>query len=236
MLNLLRLFVLHPHVGLTYSKEIVEEKRAEDGQTQSKITPHQPVLQHSSLHWMCHSPDAAVCVSCVFPVDVVSRLLNLLSSTDKPVTAMLVIRVLCNFFSRHVLSKAMGARYESIFDALATALQRFPPDENLRASAIALYINYTLLFSENNSLYEAGKVQLLSSLPEQLRLSGLSGKLVYRLLVVLGTLVYEDATVVEMAQAIEVPAVVVEVGKEHQQDAQVRDIVKELEQALSVKK
>ena len=33
VLNLLRVFVLHPHVAERYSKEIVEEKRAEEGQT-----------------------------------------------------------------------------------------------------------------------------------------------------------------------------------------------------------
>ena len=164
--------------------------------------------------------------------DTVSRLLSILAATDKPLTGMLVVRVLCNFFSRHVLSKAMGARYEPIFDGVAAALQRFQ-DDNLRASAFALYINYTLLFAENSKLYEAGKVQLLSSLPEQLRLPGLNAKLVYRLLVVLGTLMYEDGTVVEMAQALEVPATVAEVAKEHDKDGQVKDVVKEIEQVLS---
>lgn len=33
VLNIVRLFVLHPHVAETYSKEIVEEKRADEGQT-----------------------------------------------------------------------------------------------------------------------------------------------------------------------------------------------------------
>jgi len=165
----------------------------------------------------------------------VSALLNVLSTTDKPLTGMLAIRVLCNFFSRRVLSKAMGARYESIFDTLATSLNRFQ-DDNLRGSAFALYINYTLLFCENSKVYEAGKVQLLSSLPEQLQLPGLNGKLVYRLLVVLGTLLYEDSNTVEMAVALEVPSVVAEVAKVHAQEQQVKEVVKEIEQVLSAKK
>ena len=162
-------------------------------------------------------------------------LLNILSSTDKPVTGMLSIRVLCNLFSRRVTSRAMGARHESVFDALAAALARFP-DDALRGSAFALYINYTLLFCEHSAAYEAGKVQLLSSLPEQLRLPGLSSKLVYRLLVVLGTLLYEDDNIMEMAAALEVPAVVQEVAKEHEQDQQVKEVAKEIEQVLAAKK
>ena len=181
----------------------------------------------SLTHWFA----IRACVD----ADVVSILLNVLSTTDKAVTGLLAIRVLCNFFSRRVLSKAMGARYESIFDSLATSLARFQ-DDNLRASAFALYINYTLLFCESSALYEAGKVQLLSSLPEQLRLPGLNAKLAYRLLVVLGTLLYEDSNTVEMAQALEVPAVVAEVANEHGEDQQMQAVVKEIEQVLSMKK
>ena len=238
VLNLVRVFVLHPHAAETYSKEIVEEKRAEEGQT----ALHKSCRAASGsvcLHAVTHRERLSLCNLCCCPcwcgADMVSILLNLLSSTDKAVTSMLAIRVLCNFFSRRVLSRAMGARYESIFDTLAASLQRFQ-DDNLRASAFALYINYTLLFCENSALYEAGKVQLLSSLPEQLRLDALNAKLVYRLLVVLGTLLYEDSNTVEMALALEVPAVVAEVGKEHQQDQQVKQVVSEIEQVLSVKK
>ena len=229
MLNLLRVFVLHPHVAETYSKEIVEEKRAEEGQTSSHQSA--PISTSMSAASLISVP----CLRCLCGTDVVSSLLTLLSSTDKAVTGLLVLRVLCNFFSRRVLSKAMGARYESIFDTVASSLQRFQ-DDNLRASAFALYINYTLLFCESSAVYEAGKVQLLSSLPEQLRLPGLNAKLAYRLLVVLGTLLYEDSNTVEMAQALEVADVVAEVAKQHQQEQQVKEVVKEIEQVLSAKK
>jgi len=194
VLNLLRLFVLHPHVAQVYSKQIIEEKR----QTE----------------------------------DIVSTLNRVVVTADKTVTSMLAVRVLCNFFGRRVLSKAMGARFEDVFDGVFQALKKHE-DDNLRASAFALFINFTLLFIEDSHFYEGGKVQLLSSLPEHLSLPHLSPKLAYRLLVILGTLIYEDPNTTELAVALEIPDKVEQVRKEHSADQSVQDVSRELKQALS---
>ena len=71
VLNLMRLFVLHPHVAQVYSKQIVEEKQTED---------------------------------------VVSTLCRLLTTTEKPITAMLAVRVLCNLFRSATHAKGWGKR------------------------------------------------------------------------------------------------------------------------------
>jgi hypothetical protein len=223
VLNLLRVMVLHPSVAQVWSKEVVEEKVGDD------------------------------------VVTVASRQVV---RGEKVVTSMLGVRVLCNCFGRRVLAKAMGARFEGVLDGVLEAVKRFD-DDNLRASCFALYINFTLLFIEDNQFYEAGKVQLLSrsththpstihtilpspirrshsplsvlfSLPELLTLPNLNSKLVYRLLVILGTLLYEDPTTTELAVALEVGATVEQVRAAHSGDQAVQEVVKEVKQALAV--
>ena len=94
VLNLLRVFVLHPHAAQLLSKQIVEEKQQTEGEStvrtstelsrccvslQLKLSPFLSAL----LRW----------------ADVVSSLNRLIVSSDKPVTSMLAVRVLCNFFA-----------------------------------------------------------------------------------------------------------------------------------------
>ena len=104
---------------------------------------------------------------------MVSVLNRVVVSAEKAVTSMLAVRVLCNFHrsihrgaapidcpsareaaapyrcaalslcSRRVLSKAMGARFEDVFDAVLQALKKHTEDDNLRGSSFALYINYS---------------------------------------------------------------------------------------------
>jgi len=142
--------------------------------------------------------------------DVVTVLVNIMTRTDKSITAMLTIRVLCNFFSRRVLSIAVASRCEEVLDSVHQVVKRLE-DENLRASGLALYINHTLLFNEDSKFYEAGKIQLLSSLPEHFSLPRLSPKLLYRLLVILGSLMYADSNTTELAVALEMSSSVQEV-------------------------
>ena len=118
-----------------------------------------------------------------------------------------------------------------MFDAAFSALRRFP-DDGLRASCLALYINACLLFCEDSKFYEAGKVQLLSAMPEHLALPELSSTLLYRLLVLLGSLLYEDDNTRELAQALEVqPAVEAAVAK-YPNDRQLQKVGKEVLQVI----
>ena len=162
----------------------------------------------------------------------------------------------------------MGGRFEDVFDAVFQAVKKHE-DDNLRASAFALYINFStpctphhrpahltvtsshppsllccalpsllpslsaLLFTEDKQFYEPGKVQLLSSLPELLQLPHLSPKLVYRLLVILGSLVYEDASTTSLAVDLEIPETVEAAKKAHPADQNVQDVCRELQQALT---
>ena len=161
----------------------------------------------------------------------------------------------------------MGARFDDVFDAAFQAVKRHE-DDNLRASAFALYINFSqtrtrtlsnalptmspqrpliivpavlcchcpsaaLLFTEDSKFYETGKVQLLSSLPELLSLPGLSAKLVYRLLVILGSLIYDDPSTTSLAVDLEIPDAVETACKAHSADQPVQDVARELQQALT---
>ena len=76
-------------------------------------------------------------------------------------------------------------------------------------------------------------MQLLSSIPELLALPNLSSKLTYRLLVILGTLLYEDANTTELAAALEIPEAVDTACKKHSADQQVQDVSREVKQALN---
>ena len=74
---------------------------------------------------------------------------------------------------------------------------------------------------------------VLFSLPELLTLPNLNSKLVYRLLVILGTLLYEDPTTTELAVALEVGASVEQVRAAHSGDQAVQEVAKEVKQALA---
>lgn len=90
------------------------------------------------------------------------------------------------------------------FDCVQSVWQRHS-DENLRLSILGLYMNYSLIFSENSSHYETGKVQLLSQIADLLsQSSSLSSTIIYRLCVILGTLLYEDDKLKEIAVDLDV--------------------------------
>jgi len=196
VLNLLRVFVLHPSAAQTYSQQIAGNTKVKD--------------------------------------DVVSLILQVISSTDKPLIAMLGLRIITNFFARRVLSRSIGARCEEVFDAAFSAIKGWE-DENLRATVLALYINYSVLFIEDSKFYESGKVQLLSSLPEHFSLNNLNAKLAYTLIVVLGTLVYDDVTLTELAAALELPAVVQQITLRFPGDSNLQEAGKEAITAINSK-
>ena len=75
----------------------------------------------------------------------------------------------------------------------------------------------------------------MSSIPELLALPHLSAKMTYRLLVVLGTLLYEDANTTELAAALEIADAVDAACKAHTADQAVQDVSREVKQALNKK-
>ena len=91
------------------------------------------------------------------------------------------------------------------------------------------------LLSSLRSAHVCSSHALLRSLPELLAFPNLNAKLVYRLLVILGTLIYEDTNTTELAIALEIPDAVETVRKAHPSDQPVQDVSREIKQALNKK-
>ena len=176
-------------------------------------------------------------IACQGP-DLISPLLSVALGAEKSVTALLVLRTLCNCFARRVLARALLRRAEEVLEAVGTLYRKFD-DEAFRISAIALTINYAILLGElagsSAGLSEgeqASKVLLLTSVQECLALSAANAKLSYRCMVVLGTLCYGDATLTELARDMDVATACKEAAQQCKQDPLVQQVAQEIGQLL----
>jgi len=177
VLHILRLLVLHPHAASFYGKK-----------SETK--------------------------------DIIDRLCVVGTKADKAVTALLAVRTLTNCFNRRILAKLMLTKYEQVFDLLSAlndfkeaASEKEKADEQkqkdekqmqtLRASNVALLINYAISFLEDPQSFEAAKIICLSCTIEYLSKKN-NGVLAYRLLVVIGTLIFNDTNVRSIAGDLEV--------------------------------
>jgi hypothetical protein len=164
------------------------------------------------------------------PSDLIKRLCALATTCEKEVTKSLALQCMCNFFSRRVLAKSLAARYEEVIDTIAPLL--LTTDKRLKTSALALLINLAILFGESPKEYEAAKVHCLTNMIEFLSAES-DAELVYRGLVILGTLIYLDPSCTEIASSLEVPDLVKRVGQKHAADAKINACISEVNKELS---
>jgi len=194
----------------------------------------------SALHlvrMIATHPDGATHLAKKLPKakdDSVLFLCKVASTADKSVNAMLAIRAIANLFSRHILLRAISNRSDEIFDAIAAALSKFS-DEDIRSSAIGVYINFAIVFKSDRQLYESAKLQLLTSVKELLESGDLSANLVYRSLVIIGTLLYLDETLTDVTRELEVEALLTEKKSKLSNDNNVMQCADELVQLLKPK-
>lgn len=100
----------------------------------------------------------------------------------------------------------------------------------LSLSIVGVFINYAILFAEDVTKYEEAKVVCLSNVMESLTNHSKNSKVVYRLLVVLGSLVYGDANMTSTAKDLEFPAIVEDLrGQEgFKENEQIQEVSAEL--------
>lgn len=163
--------------------------------------------------------------------NILTKLLQICQAADKPVTSMLILRIICNMFSRRVCMKAMGERVDDVIDAATATFKRFE-DDNCRQSVCAVFINYSVLFYEDQKYFEAGKIQILSAIVEAIGTPLLSSQVVYRFCIIVGTLVYNDANTAEMARDMEVLTSVSSATGRFPTDKQLQEVANELTQVL----
>lgn len=166
------------------------------------------------------------------PTDIIKRLCELATKSEKEVTKTLALQCLCNFFSRRILAKALAARYEEVVDALAPLL--LSSDKRLKTSAVAVLINLAILFEESPKEYEAAKVHCLTNLIEFLTAEA-DLELIYRGLVIVGTLIYRDPSCAEIASSLEVPELVTQIAQKHSGSANITACVSELKKEFAAK-
>jgi len=164
--------------------------------------------------------------------DILKSLLTIVRTTEKPIHAMLAMRAVANMFNRRILSRFISERAEDVFDCIQGTLEKIK-DEDFHTACISVHINFAILFREDSKAYEQAKIMALSGVTGSLD-SATNPKLLYRLLVVLGTLIYRDENSLTIAQGLEASALVDRLAKSNSTDDNIVQVAKELTTALSV--
>jgi len=211
VLHILRLFVLHPSAATHYGKK--SEK------SDSK--------------------------------DLIDQLCVIGTKADKAVTALLAVRTITNCFNRRILNKVMASKYEEVFDLLShlNEFKEAPSEkektdeqkqkdekqiQTLRASNVALFINYAIMFLEDAKNFEAAKVLCLSSISEYLSKKN-NGVLSYRLLVVIGTLIFNDNNIRSIASDLEIGTTAATLKQKFEKNQKLVEVCNEIEKELTRK-
>lgn len=164
--------------------------------------------------------------------DAVARLCASGRDADKAIGARLVLWALANFFSRRVSSVAMSQRYEIVIDTITTLFKKYD-DAALRACCVNLLINFAIVWRDQPGANEAAKVQSLACLMEMLETEKRDAKIIFRIIVVLGTLIYGDSGCHSMAVDLELPRVVRAIATSFATSPEVTASTTELLQLLS---
>jgi hypothetical protein len=127
---------------------------------------------------------------------------------------MLAMNVLCNTFSRRSMLKQLLQNAETVMGTISYCFAAYPDANKLLLSASALAMNIALVMREANvaSTYNEQRVIVFSGvtdLLDQLVKRSAEQKMsdpdvVYRLLVTIGTLLYNDAGTRDIANALQV--------------------------------
>jgi len=165
--------------------------------------------------------------------DILKSLLNIIKTTEKSMNAMLAMRAIANMFNRRILSRFISDRAEEIFDCIQTTLDKIK-DEEYHTACIGVIINFAILFREDNKAYEQAKIMALSGVTGLLE-SESNTKLLYRLLVVLGTLIYRDENCLTIAQGLDAALVADRISKANSSDENIVAVAKEVASALTPK-
>eukprot|EP00808_Paulinella_micropora_P002467 g33353.t1 len=206
-LHIFRMLILHPHASSTYSKRKSDGKQA---------------------------------------FDAVKKISIIAQKSTKSVNALLAIQGLANCFSRRASAKLMMSCHEDVLEALNvlnSKTWKMPSSEEakkkeaatlnmLDLSCVGVLINYAVLFAEDVKKYEEPKVVCLSNVMEYLQAKRKTPKIVYRLLVILGSLVYGDENMRSTACDLEFPSLVAEIAQENSTNKNIKEVSAELQKAL----
>jgi len=138
--------------------------------------------------------------------DLVGRALDAAKAADKPVIVRLAAMTVANCFDRYKLRRAMADRNESVLEIFTSAMLKFE-DGECRLACLSVFANFAVLFRESKDAYEAGRMQILTAMSELLRLEK-RPRVLYRALMVLGTIAYRDDGIKSFAVDIGVPQLV----------------------------
>jgi len=145
----------------------------------------------------------------------------------------------------------MASKYEEVFDLLShlNEFKEGPSEkektddqkqkdekqiQTLRASNVALFINYAILFLEDAKNFEAAKVLCLSSISEYLSKKN-NGVLSYRLLVVIGTLIFNDNNIRSIASDLEIGTTAATLKQKFEKNQKLVEVCNEIEKELTRK-
>eukprot|EP01087_Luapelamoeba_hula_P007469 TRINITY_DN1834_c0_g1_i2.p1 TRINITY_DN1834_c0_g1~~TRINITY_DN1834_c0_g1_i2.p1 ORF type:complete len:365 (-),score=58.14 TRINITY_DN1834_c0_g1_i2:92-1186(-) len=136
--------------------------------------------------------------------DLVSVLINNISSHGAPANTLVALRCLVNMFAHQAMRTMIDSSAAQVFEAAASTVSL--NNKHIISALITLLVNYATLFTTQNN--EEAKIQAMSILLEILEKASLEPEQAYRVLVALGTLCFADEAAQGVANNLDIPALV----------------------------
>ena len=111
---------------------------------------------------------------------------------------LLSLRILCNMFAQKDSEEACVSEKDSILSALTNCSNG--ATKSIQVAIATLLLNYSVIFCKKNDT--EGKSQCMSIAKELLEKGNLDQEAIFRLLVMLGNLVYDDEVAVAIGQSL----------------------------------
>ncbi|KAG1658919.1 Phospholipase A-2-activating protein [Nymphon striatum] len=136
--------------------------------------------------------------------EIINILLNYISVSTPVANHMLALRALCNLFSPQVSEEVLYDYRHQILEKVVSEI-RNPTSKPLQIALATLLLNYSILICKKDDLEL--KTQLISGVVSTLD-SFTEGEAMFRILVCLGTLVYNDTNAIDTAKSFDMLIVV----------------------------
>lgn len=148
---------------------------------------------------MCNREIASALCSDKNSPRLISQLLNLSARHNPVPNMMLVCRVLCNIFDCNE-DLLVGLRDELI-TAMMNCAESYPTNQKILVAVSTLLLNYAVALHTSKDLQ--GKTQCVSAIATLLQFKP-DHEPVFRLLIALGTVIWDDADAIAFAKSVNI--------------------------------
>jgi len=164
-------------------------------------------------------------------LDVVNLLLNNISTSLSAPNQIMALRALTNMFHWKATREVVVGRGEAVLEAAADAARS--PNKSVRLALSTLIVNFAVHFLTNKNA--DAKIQCLSVISELLGVEGEEEEAVYRDLVGLGTLAWQDDPIKALAADLDLASPLSRVASSASAAPKVKEAANDLLEYLNLK-